>query len=253
MTRKIYPGETFAHVLDGMRKYEIENLDAWIWRIAHNRYAKFIEKQNKVRVVLSEEYADLNPVYDDYADINDENTEHHFESVFQCLHTLSQMYRNIFVDYYIGEMSVRALAQKYELPETTIKWRHDTGRQKVRERIGIRQMENIYKRINWNTLACNGSMDSDRYLHTQLARAICKAAYEEPQTVEEISVRTGIPAMYIEDEIPRLEYGDALCKIGKKYGGELYCLSVTGSKNGGNCSEQMDKKDCGSICAIVSE
>ena len=56
-------GEILCHVLDGMRKYEIENLDAWIWRIAHNRYAKFIEKQNKVRVVLSEEYADLNPVY----------------------------------------------------------------------------------------------------------------------------------------------------------------------------------------------
>ena len=235
-------GEILCHVLDGMRKYEIENLDAWIWRIAHNRYAKFIEKQNKVRVVLSEEYADLNPVYDDYADINDENTEHHFESVFRCLHTLSQMYRNIFVDYYIGEMSVRALAQKYELPETTIKWRLNTGRQKVRERIGIRQMENIYKRINWNTLACNGSMDSDRYLHTQLARAICKAAYEEPQTVEEISVRTGIPAMYIEDEIPRLEYGDALCKIGKKYAANFIVFRLQDRKMVETVSEEMVKK-----------
>lgn len=33
-------------------------------------------------------------------------------------------------------------------------------------------------------------------------------------TVEEISIATGIPAMYIEDELPRLEYGDAICKIG---------------------------------------
>ena len=138
-------GEILCHVLDGMRKYEIENLDAWIWRIAHNRYAKFIEKQNKVRVVLSEEYADLNPVYDDYANINEENTEYRFESVFRCLHTLSEMYRNIFVDYYIGEMSVRELAKKYALPETTIKWRLNTGRQKIKERIGTKQMENIYK------------------------------------------------------------------------------------------------------------
>lgn len=235
-------GEILCHVLDGMRKYEIENLDAWIWRIAHNRYAKFIEKQNKVRVVLSEEYADLNPVYDDYADINEENTEYRFESVFRCLHTLSEMYRNIFVDYYIGEMSVRELAKKYALPETTIKWRLNTGRQKIKERIGTKQMENIYKRINWNTVTCNGSMDSDRYLRTQLARAICKATYEEPQTVEEISVHTGIPAIYIEDEIPRLEYGDALCKIGKKYAANFIVFRLQDRKIVETVSEQMVKR-----------
>ena len=42
----------------------------------------------------------------------------------------------------------------------------------------------------------------------------CKATYETPLTVQKISVSTGIPAMYIEDELPRLEYGDAICKIG---------------------------------------
>ncbi len=31
--------EIICHVLEGMQKYEIESLDAWVWRIAHNRYA----------------------------------------------------------------------------------------------------------------------------------------------------------------------------------------------------------------------
>ena len=57
--------EILMFILDGMRKYEIKSLDAWVWRIAHNRYARFVEKQKKERMVLSEEYADLNPVYDD--------------------------------------------------------------------------------------------------------------------------------------------------------------------------------------------
>lgn len=52
-------------------------------------------------------------------------------------------------------------------------------------------MDKIYQRINWNTTVCNGNMDSDAYLHTQIARAICLAAYETPLTVEEISIRTG--------------------------------------------------------------
>ncbi len=235
-------GEILCHVLDGMGKYNIASLDAWVWRIARNRYARFVEQQNKARMVLSEEYADLNPVYDDYTELDEEHTEHSFETVFRYLHTLSAMYREIFIDYYIGEMSVKALSQKYALSEATIKWRLNTGRQKIRERIETRPMENIYKRINWNTTCCNGAMESDRYLHTQLARAICKAAYEQPQTVEEISVHTGIPALYIEDEIPRLEYGDALCAIGKKYATNFIVFRLQDRKTVEGVSEQMVKR-----------
>lgn len=78
-------------------------------------------------------------------------------------------------------------------------------------------MDKVYQRINWNTTVCNGNMNSHKYLHTQIARAISLAAYEKPLTVEEISISTGIPTMYIEDELPRLEYGDAICKVGNKY------------------------------------
>ncbi len=233
--------EILCHILEGMRKYEIKSLDAWVWRIAHNRYARFVEKQQKERMVLSEEYADLNPVYDDYTGIEGENTERSFETVFRYLHTLSEMYRDIFVDYYIGEMSVRALAEKYALTETIVKWRLNAGRQKIKERIGTEQMEKIYRRINWNTVTCNGAMDSDRYLHTQLARAICKAAYETPQTLEKISLRTGIPVMYIEDEIPRLEYGDAVCKIGNKYATNFIVFRLEDRKMVESASEQIIK------------
>lgn len=207
-------GEIICHILDGMNKYKIESLDAWVWRIAHNRYARFIDNRNKNQVVLScdDELFDIA----DYSEVDD-STEEQYEAVFRYMHTLSSEYRNIFVDYYIGELSVRSLAKKYSLPETTIKWRLSVGRQKIRDRIGENKMDKVYQRINWNTTACNGSMDPDAYLHTQVARAICLAAYEKTLTVEEISISTGIPTMYIEDELPRLEYGDAICKVGNKY------------------------------------
>lgn len=197
-----------------MSKYRVESLDAWVWRIAHNRYARFIDARNKAPTVLScDELFDIA----DYSDVDEDNTQEQYETVFRYLHTLSSEYKNIFVDYYIGEMSVRSLARKYSLPETTIKWRLNVGRRKIRDRIGENKMDKVYQRINWHTTGCNGNMDSDAYLHTQIARAICLAAYEKPLTVEEISIRTGIPTMYIEDELPRLEYGDAICKVGNKY------------------------------------
>ena len=207
--------EIICHILDGMNKYQIESLDAWVWRIAHNRYARFIDARNKNQIVLSceDELFDIA----DYSDIDEDNTQEQYEMVFRYLHTLSSEYRNIFVDYYIGELPVRSLAKKYSLPETTIKWRLNVGRQKIRDRIGEDKMDKVYQRINWNTMVCNGHANTHQYLSSQIARAICLAAYEKPLTVEEISMITGVPTMYIEDEIPRLEYGDAICKIGNKY------------------------------------
>ena len=178
--------EIICHILEGMNKYQIESLDAWVWRIAHNRYARFIDNRNKNQIVLSceDELFDIA----DYSDVDEDNTQEQYETVFRYLHTLSSEYKNIFVDYYIGELPIRSLAKKYSLPETTIKWRLNVGRQKIRDRIGENKMDKVYQRINWNTGTCNGNMDSDAYLHTQISRAICLAAYEKPLTVEEISI-----------------------------------------------------------------
>ncbi len=205
--------EIFCYALEGMNKYEIESPEAWVWRIAHNRYARFIDGRNRERMMLfSGECPD---VADDPPD--EEDFGERYQAVFHFLHTLSSEYRNIFVDYYLYDLSVRELARKYDLTESTVKWRLNIGRQKIKERIGECQMEKIYHRLNWNTTTCNGYMNADKYLHSQLARAICEAAYEKPLTVEEISLATGIPTIYIEDELVRLEFGDAISKIGNKY------------------------------------
>lgn len=208
--------EIFCHVLEGVNKYKIESLEAWIWRIAHNRYARFLEERKRHQAYISDK--ELYEVEGDYCQVDEALAREEYEPVFRALHTLSSRYRDIFVDYYIGEMSIKQLARRYSLPESTVKWRLNVGRGKIRDRIGEDRMDKVYQRINWNTKGCNGSMDSHKYLHTQIARAICLAAYEKPLTVEEISLDTGIPTLYLEDELPRLEYGDAVRKAGNKYG-----------------------------------
>ncbi len=226
-------GEIICYILDGMKKYKIESLDAWVWRIAHNRYARFLDNRAKARALLTDDeilYNIADNSIDD-RDIDKASTEQEFQTVFRYLHTLSSEYRNIFIDYYLGGMSVRMLSKKYALPETTVKWRLNVGRRKIRERIGENHMDKVYRRINWNTTCCNGNVTTDRYLHTQIARAICQAAYEKPLSVEEISISTGIPAMYIEDELPRLEYGDAICKIGSKYAANFIVFRLQDRKD----------------------
>ena len=234
--------EIICHVIEGMNKYQIESLDAWVWRIAHNRYARFIDNKNRNQIILSgdDELFELA----DYSEFDKEYDEQEYETVFRYLHTLSSEYKNIFVDYYVGELSIKDLATKYSLPETTVKWRLNTGRQKIRERIGEHKMDKIYKRINWDTTTCNGRMDPDKYLHSQVARAICLAAYEKPLTIEEISISTGIPTMYIEDELSRLEYGDAVRKIKNKYATDFIIFRLCDKKTNRKCVVAACEIDC---------
>lgn len=236
--------EIMVHVLNGLNKYKIESIEGWVWRIAHNRYARFIQAREKRRNnETSVDDESLLNVQDDYDIIDAIEVEDSFPDVFRYLHTLSRDYRDITVDYYIGEMCIRDLAKRYSLPETTIKWRLNVSREKLKKRIGENKMAKVYKRLNWSTDSNNGDMDPDKYLHSQLARAICEAAYEKPVTVEEISLKTGLPTIFIEDELPKLIYGDAIVDHGNgKYSTDLIILRM--------CDKiQMEKK----FAPIVSE
>jgi len=52
--------EIMLHVLDGVRKYDIKSLEGWVWRIAHNRYARFYESwKNKSNASVDEFAIDL--------------------------------------------------------------------------------------------------------------------------------------------------------------------------------------------------
>lgn len=220
--------EIVCQILEGMDRYQIDSFEAWVWKIAHNRYARFIGNRTKDKTLLS--YDDV-PF--DIADEGGEGTDDpkdQYDAVFRSLHTLSSGYRNIFVDYYVGELPVRDLARKYSLSEATVKWRLNIGRQKIRERIGENRMDRIYRRINWNTMISNGSANTNEHLHSQISRAICLAAYEKPLSVEEISISTGIPTIFIEDELPRLEYGDAICKVGNKYAADFIIFRLSDKK-----------------------
>jgi RNA polymerase sigma factor (sigma-70 family) len=215
-------GEIMLHALAGIRKYPINSLEKWVWRMAYNRYARFINQRNKYR----SESIDILDIPDDYDFIDDLFLTQEHQRVFAALHTLSAAYRDVTVDYYVYQMPIKPIAAKYELTETTVKWRLNTSRAKIRNRIGDKPMDVIYTRINWNTKTCNGAFDVNAYLHNQVARAICEAACEKPLSVEDISLKTGLPAMYVEDALPRLIQGDAIVEVNGKYATNFIVLRL---------------------------
>ena len=85
--------EILCHVLEGLKKYEIDSLDGWVWRIAHNRYARFVAVGKRNSALISDR--ELCEVENDYCQIDERSVEEEFETVFKCLHRLSFEYRNI--------------------------------------------------------------------------------------------------------------------------------------------------------------
>jgi RNA polymerase sigma factor (sigma-70 family) len=126
-------GEIMVHILSGIRKYKIESLEKWIWSIARNRYAKYIDKRNKTNYTETE--ADYAEIADTYDFIDQLIISHMYQNIFKALHKLSGEYRDILIDYYVNQSPVKQIAEKYKLPETTIKWRLNVGREKIREEI----------------------------------------------------------------------------------------------------------------------
>ena len=126
-------GEIMVHILSGLRKYKIEKPEKWIWSIVHNRYAKYINKKNKSIVIDWEtEYLEIVDTYD-FIDVL--IISNRFQQVFNVLHKLSNEYSEILLDYYTNDFSVKQIAEKYKLTETTIKWRLNVGRKKIKKEI----------------------------------------------------------------------------------------------------------------------
>jgi RNA polymerase sigma-70 factor (ECF subfamily) len=127
-------GEIMVHILSGVRKYKIESLEKWIWSIAHNRYAKYIDKRNKTNYTETD-YAEIADTYDFIDQLIISNR---YQNTFKALHKLSGEYRDILVDYYINHFPVKQIAEKYKLSETTVKWRLNVGRKKIKDEINNR-------------------------------------------------------------------------------------------------------------------
>jgi len=223
--------EILLHILDGMRKSDVKNPEAYVWQIAHNRYARKIDRKNKQNrhefysgdVVL---YSISDDIFvEDKIILNEE-----YKSVFNALHSLSASYRDILVDFYVGEMYLREIAVKYNLTVETVKWRLHVAKERIEERVNNMNTEKIYKKLNWNTNSCNGSLDTNEYVGTQIYRAIAAACYEKPIDIEEISLKTGIPTLYLEDALEHMIYGDAIEKISSKYATNFIILFAEDNK-----------------------
>lgn len=191
---------------------QAQHPEAWLWQIARNRYSRHIRIQKEHTVLL-----DDGGLLDTLACENPGNelTEEK-QAVFDALHSLAASHRQIMVDFYVNRLSCEQIAAQSGLACTTVRSRLFYGRHKLRKRWLNKMEENrIYSPQEWFVTG-NGDVDPS-LLDRQVVRSIVQACYEHPLTIEDISLQTGIPCLYVEDEVPKLLAHEILHKHGERF------------------------------------
>ncbi|MCL2212415.1 MAG: RNA polymerase sigma factor [Oscillospiraceae bacterium] len=125
--------EILLEIVKSLPKSNAQNISAWIWKIARNRYARRFN--NKVVSISLDDAGimDTLALADDtefFKEIDEDNSDE-LNAAFSAIHSLAQLHRDILVDYYVNELSYSEIANKHKLSVNTVKTRLFYGKQKL--------------------------------------------------------------------------------------------------------------------------
>ncbi len=199
------------------KKKEIENPDAYIYRICCYTWSKYLRKHIKTK---------CNVPFDDKILLNDgKNIAEDFENA-QILENLRneiaflcKIRREILIYHYYEGKTSNEIAEMFSLSPSTVRWHLGESRKNLKERLNMEQNE-IYRP---ERLRCHytGNITPDSLFmqlkKDALLQNICIICYNEPLSIEEIARKLSVAAVYIEDKIERLVYMDYLSEQNGKY------------------------------------
>lgn len=199
--------EILCEALASMNNKTLTHPEAWLWGVAHNCLCRFLRKKPSGMVSLDADDLIQTIVQPEQEDLSEEAN-----AAFAALHTLAASHREIMVDYYVSGLSCLQIAGKHGLPAETVRSRLFYGREKLRKRWQMKMTENrIYQRNEW-FITGNGDVNT-ALLQRQIVRSILTACTSQFQSIDDLSLATGIPALYIEDELkPLVDAGALECQ-----------------------------------------
>lgn len=196
------------------RGYEPDNFNAWMWTVIQKKYANWCKSK---KIELSR-YDTLDA--SDYEDIagnecieNDLIRREEILLLHREITLLTSDYRNIVVAYYFDNKKIHEIANATGLPEGTIKRKLSEARKYIKE--GMKMVRKNGQRSfapEDITFGYNVNRSAGMYpngapwglIKNLLSKNIVLEAYNNPSTIEELSLNLGVAMPYIEDILPEL-------------------------------------------------
>ncbi|MNO30583.1 ECF RNA polymerase sigma factor SigW [compost metagenome] len=209
--------EIIVALCDGTIAYKnIDNMDAYIYRICCYSWSKYLRKSKPG-------WEALNHTSTFETMQSDTNLEEGLiqkelsEKLRQEIMYLSKTKRDITVMYYYENKSGNEISNILGIPASTVRWHLSQAKMNLKERIIMTTEHGIYKPIRLSTGRNGwGEHDDPCGLHKDvLMQNVCWICHGQALTIEEIARTLGVAAVYLEDTIDKLLYMDYLKTVNK--------------------------------------
>lgn len=236
---------TAVRELPGLR--EESRFEPWLWGIAANVTKSFRRNMGKQRAMYSYECSFSIDALEQlsYEDEHFEDQEEIYDSLRAKIAMLSRIYRDIIVLYYYDGLSTKAISEKLDIPEGTIRWRLTEARRRLRKEFDdmnetalrpVRMHVDIYGTGNYDGIKIPFP---SVYINDALSQNILYYCYEQPKGVEDLAKACGVPAYYIEERMENLLKRQAVVEVSKgRYQTDFIIWS---DKYGIYCEENAEK------------
>jgi RNA polymerase sigma factor, sigma-70 family len=197
---------------------------AWIWRIAHNRWTAWVDRKRRYNESVSGADFDIQALKltDETVPEDDFIQNEDLRLLRRELAFTEREYRELIVEYYISDRKLYDIASEMGIPEGTVKARLFRSRKILKEGMQMAREFGVrsYKPEDVHFVK-NGNDGTDgspwRQLESKLNKNILLEAYNNPSTLEQLSMELGVAMPYMEEAVDELTAVELLAKSGGKY------------------------------------
>ena len=232
--------EIIVEVLFSLTNNEdIENLNAYIWRIANNTYINHVNRNKRTRksVVFAGDMSyDMQSYININANLYESGTEddmveriiekERLSAVRREIESLSKIYRDVIVMYYLEDLPVSVIAKRLDIPENRVKQRLYSAREKIKKEVSdmnttekAKQPAKLYELIlaNVGGIGLFEYDPRDKISSSLLRKNIVITCQNRAKTIPEISEELGVHPAIIADEIRQIPEDFIKQQNGNKY------------------------------------
>ncbi len=202
--------DTICEVYNSLTKAEhVANIDGYVYRIASNVYARYIEKKDNIF------YTDIFEVNCSFREKGYESIENEeiYRNLRRKIGLLSQRQREIIYMKYYQNKSIDDISKVLDISSGTVKWHLKDARNNLKEKMIMVKNDNLsvnpIKFIGMGHSGTPGtSGDTKDMFDTRLKQNIAYTCYYEAKNIEQIANELEVPIAYVEDNLSKLvEWG----------------------------------------------
>ncbi len=201
----------------------------FMWSVANNVYKQWYRKKAAhTSAELSED------IPDEGYTVDGENPDIYL--LRRELSLLSEKYRRATILYYINRKSCSEISEALSISESMVKYLLFKSRQKLKE--GFKMERNLGE-LSYNPknlipmYSGQGPNRFCNFMQSKIRQNIVSACYNDSLTPSQISLETGIPLPYLEEDIKELESKKIIVREGSHYKSNVLVITS-------DCMDEME-------------